>query len=274
MFSAVWQSIILWAMSQKDLLPGHIIDMINKVKDFAPWIQENAERVYENWRVLSSNPEAASLWDQLLEFTKSGPTKRVIINGAFFDSKLSFIEKVREVLSPSALLVGIDPETVQFPADNKLAGVTMVNCSQLGSTEKDGNNTGYLHAKSLFIERSDGESVLAVGSANPSYPAWLAPGATGNIEMMLARKGKDAEDAARELGLLDIPSMKVLTVQEWETAKLNWQRNNEIGQNDSTARVIVAIVTDDGIKFKIPGASLPPELDCEIIMASGRSLSQ
>ena len=172
--------------------------MVQQVRDFAPWLQKSVGTLPDNCRVLSAGSKAPALWQQLTEFIGAEPIHRVTINGAFFDSNLSFVERVRDELSPKELLVGIDPETVQFPVNKKLSGVSFHNCSKLGTTEKD-NKPGYLHAKSLLIQREGGEAVLAVGSANPSYPAWLAPGISQNVEMMIARKGIDAKEVAEEL---------------------------------------------------------------------------
>ena len=273
-FSAVWQNVLSWAMTQANPLPKHIIDMINKVQDFAPWLKNADATVSETCRVLSSRQGSANLWQQMVDFAGAAPVKRVIVSGAFFDAKLSFIEKIRNDLSPDELIVGIDPASVQFPVDIKCPGASFVNCSKLGPAEKDGKQTGYLHAKSLLIQREDGECVLAVGSANPSYPAWLAPGITQNIEVMIARKGKDAEEAAAELGLLDIALMSPLTDQEWETARLNWEREEESGQSDSAARIVIAIVTEDRITFKVQHTSLPPELDCDFMTMAGNVVSR
>lgn len=107
--------------------------------------------------------------------------------------------------------------------------------------------------------------VLAVGSANPSYPAWLAPGITKNIEMMIARKGEDVKEAAEELGLTAIASMPPLSDEEWAAAKDNWDRKDESEQNDAAVQIFMALVTDEKIRFRLPGIMLPPVIDCEVI---------
>jgi hypothetical protein len=201
----------------------------------------------------------------LTEFIGSEPIQRVTINGAFFDSNLSFVDRVRDELSPKELLVGIDPETVQFPVHKKLTGVSFHNCSKLGTTEKD-NKPGYLHAKSLLIQYEDGEALLAVGSANPSYPAWLAPGITQNVEIMLARKGIDAKEAAEELGLLAIDSMDEIKENDWLKISENWQRDDHSGQPADASQVVIALASDSDIKFKVSENNLPGAVECEIIV--------
>jgi hypothetical protein len=262
--NSAWQNVIGWAESQAESLPGHILDMVKKVQDFAPWLKDSAGTFSNDCRVLSAGPDAPTLWQQMVDFTAAGPVKRVVVSGAFFDANLSFLERVRSDLSPTELIVGIDPATVQFPVGKELPGVSFVNCAGLGPAEKDDKHSGYLHAKSLLIEQEDGEMVLAVGSANPSYPAWLAPGVSQNVEMMIARKGKDAEVAAEELGLLAIASMSPLSEQEWAVAKRNWEREDEPGINDAAAQIVIALATDNDIRFRVPGVTFPPVLDCEI----------
>lgn len=264
LLSSAWQFILDWAASQSDVLPGHIIDMVNKVQDFAPWLQKTVGTLPDNCRVLAAGSKAPALWQQFTEFIGAEPIKRVTISGAFFDSNLSFVERVRDELTPKELLVGIDPETVQFPVGKKLSGVSFHNCSELGTTEKD-SKPGYLHAKSILIQREDGETLLAVGSANPSYPAWLAPGITQNVEMMIARKGVTASEAAEELGLLAIDSMDEIEEIDWLKISENWERDGQSDQPTEASQVIIALASDSDIKFKVPGENLPGAVECEIM---------
>jgi len=267
LLSSAWQFILDWAESQSETLLGHIIDMVKKVQDFAPWLQKSVGTLPDDCRVLSAGSKAPALWQQLTEFIGAEPIQRVTINGAFFDSNLSFVERVQDELSPNELLVGIDPATVQLSVDKKLPGVSFVNCSRLGAvTEKDDKQAGYLHAKSILIQREDGETVLAVGSANPSYPAWLAPGLTQNIEMMIARKGGDAKGAAEELGLPAIALMPPVEEYDWQQIQKNWERDDQSDQTTGAAQVVIALASESDIKFKVSGNNLPGAIECEIVI--------
>jgi len=268
-FNSAWKYIINWSMTQKDALPDQILNMIKKVGNFAPWLHNSTEMDPSECRILATDTGETTLWDQLLSFALPGPIKRVTVCGAFFDSKLAFIKKIQEDLAPDHLIVGIDPESVQIPGDIKLPGANFVNSAQLGRSEKVAKQPGYLHAKSILIEKADQETLLAVGSANPSFPAWLAPGMTGNVEMMLVRKGKDAEDAASDLGLFDIQSMPSLSIQDWEKTKLNWQHKDDREPTGVGERIIIAIASDNKISFFLPGGSNPPVLSCKITLSSG-----
>ena len=265
LLNSAWQFILDWAESQSEILPAHIIDMVKKIQDFTPWLQKKAVGTLpENCRVLSAGSKSQALWQQLTEFVGEGPVQRVTVNGAFFDSNLSFIEKVRDELSPEELIVGIDPATVQFPVDKKLAGVSFVNCSSLGLAEKDDNH-GYLHAKSIVIEREDGETVLAVGSANPSYPAWLAPKMSQNVEIMVARKGADATEAAKDLGLTDISSMPRIEESDWQEIRKNWEREEQSEQTTAVAQIIIALASESDIRFRLPNEKVHQNIECEIV---------
>jgi hypothetical protein len=243
--------------------------MIKRVQEFAPWLRTETKTLPEHYRVLSSKPGGTSLWSQLVEFVGTGAVSRITINGAFFDTHLSFIEKVRNDFSPEELIVGIDPSSVQFPTGIKLPPASFVNCASLAITENNHKKAGYLHAKSLLIQREDDEMVLAVGSANPSYQAWLATDLTMNIEMMIARKGNDAKEVAKELGLTTIASMPPLTNEEWAVVKYNWENKDQAAENEATARFFIATLIDDSIRFRLSGIPLLPVIDCEVVDSVG-----
>jgi hypothetical protein len=264
LLKSAWQNILDWADSQTDSLPSHIIDMIKKVRDFSPWLQSNTGPLSENCRVLSVRSGAPTLWQQLSDFAGSGKVGQVTLCGAFFDSKLAFIEKVHNELSPKELIVGIDPASVQLPVGKEVPGVAFVNCSRLGLAEPDEKQGGYLHAKSILIQYEDGETVLAVGSANPSYPAWLAPGISQNVEMMIVRKGADARAAAEELGLTAIATMPPVEDHEWLKIKKNWERENQTDQTTVAPQVLIALASEDDIRFRVPGNSLPDTIECKL----------
>lgn len=267
LLNSAWQNILGWAGSQSNALPGHIIEMVKKVQDFAPWLQNVAGDLPKNCRVLSTGPAGPTLWQQLTEFSGPEPVSEIIVSGAFFDSHLTFVKNVRDELSPKELTVGIDPASAQLPAGNDLPGVSFVNCAKLGVTEKEDKQAGYLHAKSILLQREDGETILAVGSANPSYPAWLAPGMSQNVEMMIARKGADAKDAADELGLLAIASMPLLIEEDWQEINKNWESETQPEQDTQAAQVLIALATDHDIRFRVQGVFLPETIECSIFVA-------
>jgi len=259
LLESAWRCILDWVESQATVLPDHLLAMIRKVEEFAPWLQAKSAAVSDQCRVLATGQDAGSLWQQMAEFVGPSP-----VSGAFFDANLAFLARILEELAPEEFFVGIDPKSVQMPAGKNLSGVSLVNCSGLGVADKGGNQASYLHAKSILIERQDGETILAVGSANPSSPAWLAPGLAQNVEMMIARKGAEARTVAEELGLTMVASGPPLTEDDWQQIDENWWREVSDGASQESAQVIIALASETDIRFRISGDPLPATIECEL----------
>ena len=263
--SAAWRKIQGWVTWQGDRLPKHLVEMVDKVASFAPWLNKEMTLRSETLSLISSDPESSSLWSQLREQIE-GKTKRVIISGAFFDNNLEFIKRVQTDLNPPDFFVGIDPSTVQIPSDAiNLSGVNFLNCSRMGATKTNEKESfGYLHAKSILVETEEGTVFLVSGSANPSKPAWMHEKMAGNLEMMLVRVGHEAEMAAKEMGILDIPTMPGLSVADWDVVKRNW-RSEKSGYSEQFFKMGIALATDKGLTFKAHVPDLPDKLDCELL---------
>ncbi len=265
LISSAWHQICEWIAGQPRQLPPQLSEMLFKVASFAPWLKNEMPSENGNCTVISSQPRSPSLWQQLMEMFNE-KAKRVIISGAFFDSKCEFICRVLEDMAPREVYVGIDPGTVQIPQDaGNLKGVKFVNYGRVDTSESTHSKyMGYLHAKSIVIETMSGTTCLVSGSANPSRPAWLSDGMSGNTEMMIVRKGQEAEADARENGLLDIPSMPVLTEKDWEVAQSNWilRKNSD---KHRPSGIGVAVTDDQGIAFCIDLPESPSTLECEVL---------
>jgi len=263
--STAWRKIQGWVAWQGDRLPKHLVEMVDKVAGFAPWLKKELTPRGGNLFLISSDPGSPSLWRQLREQIK-GKIKRVIISGAFFDNDLEFIKRVQADLSPNEFFVGIDPSTVQMPSDAvNLSSINFLNCRRLGGTKtKEEESFGYLHAKSILVETEEGTVLFASGSANPSRPAWMHEEMAGNVEMMLVRVGHEAEMAANEMGILDIPTMPGLSFADWDVVKKNW-RSEKSSDSERSFKLGIALATDKGLTFKAHVPDLPDELDCELL---------
>ena len=158
------------------------------------------------------------VWRVSVRPSVRGRVTLVAIAGAFFDNELRFLRRVHDDLQPARMVIGIDSETVHIQrAANNINGIEFVRADQLGfDMENGGKDAGYLHAKCIYIKSDQGEHVFASGSANPSAPAWLARPASGNVELMLMRLGKDAVAAAEQTGLASIFNMAPLETSDWE----------------------------------------------------------
>ena len=258
-----WQQIVHWVSSQATGLPMHIVEMVTKTTNFAPWLKDHVTVSPQECVMISSRNGAPSLWGQLKNHFE-GQASRVIVTGAFFDSELKFIKRIQEELNPQELVVGIDPETVQMPSTYNAGYVKFTNCRKIGVVGKEEDKVGYLHAKAIVVETANGGTILAIGSANPSFPAWLSDGGSGNIEAMLLRKGDNAAAAARELGLLDIPEMPSLSKQDWLDVTKNWQTNFETDKL-RPSRALIVLALDGGISFDTIGGNTSGIVQCEVI---------
>lgn len=245
-----WDSVCGWLELARDQLPGEVLDMAFKLKDFAPWLDQKPEDVETSTHVLTAHPESVPLWAQLRGLA-SGKVRRVIIAGAFYDQKLAFISTVMREMEPDEIILAVEPETVQMPAGAaELAGVRVVRADALGLDEEKptSKNSGYLHAKAIYIEPRDGDPVFASGSANPSRPAWLARPGSGNVEAMLAYVGEEAKKTARNLGFLDIPDMPPLSAADW--AAISTQADPASEAPHPHMRTGVALAGAEGITIR------------------------
>ena len=244
----VWEAVEDWIEFASRNLPNHVVEMIQRVRDFGPIANGLEGNLPSEVRVLAGGPGRESLWSQLRESIRGRVTK-VAIAGAYFDNEFRFLRKVLDDLQPARIVIGIDPETVQMlPAENGIHGIEFVRADQLGSdTENGGKAAGYLHAKGIFIHSDQGEQMFASGSANPSAPAWLATSTFGNVELMLLRFGQDAVIAAEQTGFASIFEMEPLEPRDWDTINVN--QTAEEAKNTSGIKTGVGVVEDDRVVF-------------------------
>jgi hypothetical protein len=244
--SDVWTEIDYWLAQCADGIPEHVKAMVWRIRDFAPWLKTEGAPD-PNLRLLAGRPGGRSLWDQFRAMLDGEPVQ-VSISGPFFDRELRFLDRLRQDVQPAKLTIAIDPKTVQIPAKARtLEGVSLVQATRLGADDKEEESSRYLHAKGLLVQQSNGGTLLAVGSANPSAPAWLASETSGNIELMLARRDEDARAAAQALGFADIPHMPLLEEGDWQTIEDNAQEQADpapLGYRSG-----LAVVEDDRVLF-------------------------
>lgn len=219
----LWSEVDYWMTELAPSIPPKLAAMVHRVLDFAPWMKNPIEPK-GNTQILASRPGGRALWDQTVDLVDDDVTK-VAVSGAFFDKRLAFLDRVKTDLKPREFVVGVDPSSVQLPvAAENVSDLAFVNAAKLGvEDDKADQKTGYLHAKNLLITYQTGNILLATGSANPSAPAWLASKASGNVELMLVRRGQAALEAAESIGLTDMYSLPRLSASDWEAIAVNEQ---------------------------------------------------
>lgn len=195
-----WRAILGWVQREADRLPNDVGTAVKAVEQLVPWLTE-AGSVRNPGALLVQTREGTALWQQI---NSRLPAKvgAISVVGAFFDSRLTFLKTLQEVLPKGAIQIAIDPQTVSLSCDLGLAA---------GFDWRDGStlsaNGGYLHAKAVWIRSQRDDDVLLVGSANPSAPAWLSAAASRNDEAVLMLSGQQARQAATSLGLDIISSL-------------------------------------------------------------------
>ncbi len=258
----VWKEVELWLEIASKHVPGQVVDMVLRVKESAPWLDTESVPD-EAIKVIAGRPGGKPLWEQFTQLT-SGSATDILLSGAFFDEQLKFIERIKQNLKPNHLVIGVDPKSVQISNKARsLLDVSLVNASTLAAEKPaQEKGTGYLHAKAIFVRQTDGETIFASGSANPSTPAWLATDTTGNVELMLVRRGESAVLAAEETGFLGLLEMPVLDDNDWTAIHENHTKN-KVSEPPGYASGI-AVVEDGAVHIQM--ALLDHLVDPEFVL--------
>jgi hypothetical protein len=182
----------------------------------------------------------------------SGTATRVLALGPFFDHSLQLVRATATAWQPAQLTVAIQPTTVSLPSvASGPSNLRVVDASSLPALQPKLDSrrittAGYLHAKALAIETNDG-LWLALGSANPSAPAWLQ-GETGNAEAVVVLSGDTAREAFVRLGLDSLHSLPQLTEEVLKNLAANAADRTDVPEQRAD-KVQMAMVTDDRIRL-------------------------
>lgn len=235
----VWQFIKDWIDQQRDSISEELLESVYRFPNLAPWLRDRVDASEGEVRFFGSQIDGTSLYDQI--FLKvTGDIKRISIVGPFFDNRLSFIKALINRFFPEEFFVGIDPNTAEIKNhSNQIGGVKFVNAVSFGP------KTTYLHAKIIYIESKSGEHWLITGSANPSYPAWMAEPNERNAEAVVLHTGKTAELTAVNIGIVELKKSKSITAEEWQIIEQNKSQRPEV--ISATSKFIIATVQDDKI---------------------------
>jgi hypothetical protein len=222
-----WTEIDYWLAQFTNGVPAHVKRMVQCVREFAPWIEAGAV-ADGGLALLAARPGGQPLWEQFRALI-DGDTAELVVGGAFFDRDLGFLRRIRQDLPHAAVAVAIQPDTVQIPPQaRRLSGVALVCADRLGVEDNKETNSSYLHAKGILARQKDGSAVFASGSANPSVPAWLSSETSGNVELMIARRGDEALAVAQAVGFSNIHAMPSLDDADWQTIEQNTEEQPEV----------------------------------------------
>jgi hypothetical protein len=142
-------------------------------------------------------PSGTSLLSLAFQPSELEKADRILILGPYFDAELSFIAALCKQARKAEVVVAIQPEHAvikqidRWPTKTRICNANALNIRK---------GEAFTHAKVVVIEMGN-ELLLALGSANPSAPAWLDKGSRRNFEAMVVLRGRKALAAFRDLGL-------------------------------------------------------------------------
>jgi hypothetical protein len=235
-----WTSLQAILDGQHGHIPEAITETYKAMRNLAPWLSSapNAEVS----QLLVQAPNTPTLWDQVQDRVL-GPVKKVLVVGAFFDHKLAFIDTLARRWPKAETIVGIDPASVEIPVQGaKSNRWRFVDAGDLHRA------SGYLHAKAVFFDTGGKADVLAIGSANPSSPAWLAEEGHRNVEAIVIHSGKDATLYAKQLGLAQISERASISPTQWQDISARKERQPDLTETNAPS-VVVACECSEGIGF-------------------------
>lgn len=240
-----WQGVWQW-VSQQEHAPKELQSAVLGFRNYANWLDAApTEAAGSGYHFVAQTPRSGSLWSQVeKKFPKR--VRRIIVLGPFFDKRLALLAQIAQAYPKVPIVVGVDPKTVELSsaaASSKLA--------EFRDASTLHRETGYLHAKALYFDTGGSQDVLIIGSANPSAPAWLGGGTSGNDEAVVVQDGNNARETARELGLGVIPTLPKLSREKW---KVIGQQRPIRSSTERGARILIVAVTEGG--FTIPVSAL------------------
>ncbi|MDR9838391.1 hypothetical protein [Herbaspirillum huttiense] len=183
----VWSLIREWIQAQSKALPSSVLEAVYKIGQFVIAFDETHSEQHDI-RLLGQSSRGPTLLEQL-DGAVTKPPKRVVITGAFFDTRHAFLRELEARWPDASIKVIIDPDTVKLGGPPKGLRSQFVDARSLWDSLAD----HYLHAKALLLDFGDSHMLVA-GSANPSGPAWLG-GSRANFEVMLVRPGINVGDS-------------------------------------------------------------------------------
>jgi hypothetical protein len=238
---SAWAFVAAWIEAQRERLPDPVISAILKTAELIPWLRGRPSQggLVE---FIGTLPDGPCLWDQLQPRLSEGVSRATLV-GPFFDRKLRFVERVVADLAMSELTIAIDPRTAEWPSEATLPpGVRVVDGTDLS------RKSGYLHGKIGFFEMTSGRTVLVLGSANPSSPAWLGDPGRRNAEAVVVQAGEVASELAERMGITGLRELPELSREGWDSLRRPDVRNET--DEPASTRTAYALESESGFEIK------------------------
>lgn len=179
----------------------------------------------------ASRPEDSPLLDRAFARSELEQAERILVLGPYFDSDLRFLTSLRERARKAEIVVAVQPEhavmkrTDKWPSRTRACNAGLVNLPR---------SDVFIHAKAIVVEGGK-KLVMALGSANPSEPAWLGKESRRNFEAMVTLRGRKATQAFRDLGLGPLWTAPTLTQKDLEQIA---KRSRMIDNDSKTVGIV------------------------------------
>jgi hypothetical protein len=228
----VWRFVRAWT----EEFPDKIREVVAATERMAPWLS-GEDHPTTSPLVVGSEPTGESLWDRVRPLLATR-VNRVTVVSPYFDAKLTFIKRLESELKPKESVVAVHPMFSELPSNAQALSpqTRFVDVSGLGEGWAD----RYLHAKLYCFELANGRSIVVLGSANASAPAWLG-GANRNAELVVVHQ--DAEQLWKRIGLHRITAAPILGKSAWAALKERAAKKEKI---EGWPAPSLAVVTSDG----------------------------
>ena len=238
LFQAAIGACKTWIVDYGEGLPVGIIESFNKILDSCNWLGSTSLDEPEDIGFAYTSRSTSSLWDQVNPLIPDKPSS-IFGMSAFFDRSLRFVQSLSD-MNPDEFRLAVQSDTVSAPQELlQIANIDVLESQSL----LDVSNSQYLHAKLMYLTAKN-DAVLISGSANLSFPAWLASGDQANAEAVLMRQGDAANDAFQALGFSDFQNMVIV-----ESLPLNL--NDSEGAKE-TPILIIMVNYDEGGFLAVP----------------------
>ena len=222
-----WQAVKTWVHQCDQHLPKAVCDAVLRFEEFiVPYLRTPSPQPAVEFHSQGAHQSA------LLDAVTVGiaeEVRRIAVLGPYFDASFEFLKVLHKRWPSAKLAVGITPEAL---ADDKILELRYARCvdaSRLAGQDR----SAFVHAKALYLESRRGQHVLAVGSANPSAPAWLRGDSGRNAEAAFVWRGIVAQRNAEAIGLTRLFDLPPLTAQEVE-ARLGTQSDEPPNEGPSS----------------------------------------
>lgn len=214
LFWHAWTAIQTWLDDYGLNLSKPARQSIDASIDGIEWLKPSAKGKDAATQFIFTSTSTPPLWDQVKSYLPTNPSACFVV-GAFFDNKLSFLDRIVEDIVPDDLIVGVQPSTVHAP-DHLLTRKDVNVVDNTGMMENNSDTEGtevshhqYFHAKAIYVDDKQNPVFLS-GSANPSAPAWIASDSRKNAEALVLRFDENIENTVEDLGFKSLAKAPIV----------------------------------------------------------------